>query len=289
MILNILNHIQELFSNREIALLIWITVGAILALLFKPFRKFLSTSSNILFQKTFIIIYLLLFAYLTIVIIILNKVHLWDTTLIKDTVFWFITIGLLFVFEINKAKEKGYFKKIFVAGFKWTILLEFISNLYSFSLLSELFLLPFLVFVTAIQAFPGTDNKNQQVTSFLSTFLGLMGLGILLYSGYKTFEGYNSIFTVSTLKSLLFPTIITTLFIPFIYFLALFSTYESFFVNLSCMSNKKDKIKEVKKLVIRIVNFNLNKLIRVISKFEKIVLYDDSNLKSYIIQISKKD
>jgi hypothetical protein len=198
---------------------------------------------------------LLLGCYLTAIILFLNKVNLWDISHLKDSIFWLFSVGFVLLFQINKAKEKGYFKNIFISFFQWTIILEFAANLYSFSLLSELFLLPFLTFAVLIQVVADTKKEHLQVSKLFSNFIGLVGLGILVYSIYKTIGEYENVFTLSNLNSLLLPTVITALFIPFVYFLALFSTYESFFVKLSCMSNKKDKIKEVKRLIIRIVNF----------------------------------
>lgn len=54
------------------------------------------------------------------------------------------------------------------------------------------------------------------------------------------------------------------------------------------MTVKKDKVKEVKKLILRIANINLDKLLRIKKNFEKRVFYDDTDLKDYVQEISKK-
>lgn len=284
-----LNTIQSVFSNREIALLIWLFVFLIAMLFLKEARNFLSTTKDILFGKTFLIIYFLLASYLSAIILLLYKVNLWNLSDLKDSVFWLFAVGFVLIFQINKAKEPGYFKNIFISGFKWTIILEFVANLYSFSLLSEIFLLPFLTFIALTQTVADTDKKHKQISKLFSNILSFIGLGILSYSLYMTVQEYAKAYTLSTLNSLFLPTIITILFIPFVYFLALFVTYESFFTRISITSDKTEEIKEAKKWIIRIANINLEKLIRISSRFQKMVFYDDSDIKSYIIQISKKE
>ena len=54
------------------------------------------------------------------------------------------------------------------------------------------------------------------------------------------------------------------------------------------MTVKKDKVKETKKLILRIANINLDKLLRIKRNFEKRVFYDDTVLKDYVQEISKK-
>lgn len=279
--------IQTIFNNREIALLLWLAIIA-LAFLLSKLRKSLVPIIKILTSKIYLIVFSLVGAYLFGIILLLKNLQVWQTSNLKDVLIWLFTVGLILVFKINDAKSNAYFKGIFLSAIKWTIILEFIVNLYSFSLFTEIVILPVLVFLAMTQTVAEMDEKHKVVSKFLQNVIALAGLSIFSYSLYKTVINFEAVLTFQNLVSFLLPSTITILFIPFVYFLALYSTYESYFIHLDFMTVKKDKVKETKKLILRIANINLDKLLRIKKNFEKRVFYDDTNLKEYIRVISRK-
>lgn len=285
--MNVWTNIQTIFNNREIALLLWITL-IVLAVVVSKLRKSLVPIFKILTGKMFLIIFSLFGAYLYGIILLLKNLEVWQTSNLKDVLFWLFSVGLILVFKINEAKINAYFKGIFLSAIKWTIVLEFIVNLYSFSLFKEIIILPILVFLAMTQAVAEMDEKHKVVSKFLQNVIAIAGLSIFSYSLYKTIVNFDDVLTFQNLVSFLLPSTITVLFIPFVYFLALYSTYESYFIHLDFMTVKKDKVKETKKLILRIANINLDKLLRIKKNFEKRVFYDDTDLKSYIHNISKQ-
>lgn len=285
--MNVWTDIQAIFNNREIALLFWLVVF-VTALLLSKTRKSIFPIIKILTGRTFLIIFSLIGAYLLGIILFLKNIGFWQNSNLKDVAFWFFSIGLILVFKLNEAKSNTYFKGVFFTAIKWTIVLEFVVGLYSFSLLSELIILPVLIFLTALQAFVGLDEKHKIVSKFLQNVLAMVGFSVFSYSLYKTVANFDDVLTFQNLVALLLPSIITILFIPFVYLLALYSAYESYFIHLDFMAIKKDKVKEVKKLILLTANVNLDRFSRIKNNFEKRIFYDDTNLKAYIKEISKK-
>jgi hypothetical protein len=285
--MNFWTDIQAIFNNREIALLLWIAL-IVMAVLLSKLRKSLVPIFKILTGKMFLIIFSLIGAYLYGIILLLKNLEVWQSSNLKDVLFWLFSVGLILVFKINEAKSNAYFKGIFLSAIKWTIVLEFIVNLYSFSLLTEIIILPVLVFLAMTQAVAEMDEKHKMVSKFLQNVIAIAGLTIFSYSLYKTIVNFDDVLTFQNLVSFLLPSTITILFIPFVYFLALYSTYESYFIHLDFMTIKKDKVKEVKKLILRNANINLDRLLRIKKNFEKRVFYDDTDLKNYVRAIIKK-
>ena len=148
-------------------------------------------------------------------------------------------------------------------------------------------MLPILALIVATQAYSEFDKKNIQVTKLLTNILSIFGFVFLGFSIYKTINVYETCFSINTLQIFALPIILTILFIPFIYFLCLYSAYESYFVRLDFMTVKKDEVKVTKKLIQRRANINLNRLNRIIENFDKRVFYDNTNLKEYIEEISE--
>ena len=285
--MNVWTDIQAIFNNREIALLFWIAL-IVLAVLLSKLRKSLVPIFKILTSKMFLIIFSLIGAYLYGIILLLKNLEVWQTSYLKDVLFWLFSVGLILIFKINESKSNAYFKGIFLSAIKWTIILEFIVNLYSFSLFTEIIILPVLVFLAMTQAVAEMDEKHKMVSKFLQNVIAVAGLLIFSFSLYKTVINFDAVLTFQNLIVFLLPSTITILFIPFVYFLALYSTYESYFIQLDFMTVKKDKVKEVKKLILRIANINLDKLLRIKKNFEKRVFYDDTDLKDYVQEIRKK-
>lgn len=279
--------IQEIFSNREISLLVWL----LLILLAIHFKKTTRNSFwyviKTLFHKQFLKVYFFLAIYLFLIFLFLNRIKLWNYTDIKDSLFWFFTVAMVMVFSINSTKRISDFKKLFIDTVKFTIILEFIINLFSFSLVTELLMLPFLSIIILLQVFSETDKEYFQVTKLLNNVLRFIGLSILLFSIYKTYKEFNNVANIGTLKSFILPIILTVLFIPFVYFLSLYSIYQSYFIQLDFMTVKKDKVKIAKKTIRNVANINLKKLNNIIDNFDKRVFYDDTDLKEHIKKISE--
>jgi hypothetical protein len=279
--------LQEILSNREISFLFWLVIIIIFLFFQKSMRGSLVGLLTLLLKKRFLAIYLTLSIYLLGIFTVLKAINLWTSADIKDSIFWLFSVALVLVFNLNKAKDSHYFKGILLDTIKTIALLEFIINFYNFGLVTELLLLPFLTFVITLQAYPDLDSKNSQVSKLLIGFTSIFGLVLLIYSIYQLTNGYSNFFKLGTLHSFLLPIILTVLFVPYLYFLSLYSIYESYFVTLDFMTVKKGKVKKAKKHIIRRANINLSRLNRIIEKFDKQVFYDDTNLKKYIKKISK--
>ena len=218
----------------------------------------------------------------------MHKANFWDLSYLKDTILWLFTVAFVLVFSLNNVKDTKYLKIIFFDSIKWVVVLEFLINVYSFSFIVELIMFPILLFFTVIQAFSETDEKFVQVKKMVTNILGLISIFFIVYAIYKTVIDYNSILTFKLLKTFLLPIVLTIIFIPFLYILALYSAYETYFIRLECMTNENEKVKKVKKQIRVRANINLNRLRRIINNFNQSVFYDDTEIKGYIREISKK-
>lgn len=64
-------------------------------------------------------------------VLILKTLGFWKTFMIKDTVIWIFFVGIPWFFYIGDlASDADFFKNRINEVFKWTIIVEFIINLY---------------------------------------------------------------------------------------------------------------------------------------------------------------
>jgi hypothetical protein len=182
--------------------------------------------------------------------------------MLKDSIYWAFGVGFILIMNSNKAiEEEQYFKKLLRDNFKLILILEFIIGLYVFGLVTEFILMPVVIFLSMVLAFSEVKEEYNQVKNVLQVLFGIIGTIYLVYSGYKIFQDINDFASFSTLKSFLFPILMTTLFLPFAYFYALYMQYESLFVRLK-FSLKDDRSLRcyAKKRIMISANFSFKKL-----------------------------
>ncbi|HET9053912.1 MAG TPA: hypothetical protein VFM90_07060, partial [Cyclobacteriaceae bacterium] len=93
-----------------------------------------------------------------------------------------MTVAFVMQMNAGKIKDKNYFKDIVKDTLKWTVVLEFVLSLYTFSLWTELILIPVLIFLGALQGISMTDKKYEKVQNLLSTIITIISLIVVIIS-----------------------------------------------------------------------------------------------------------
>lgn len=252
-----------IFSTREIALIIWSCIFLIAAVfLLKP--KAVLDLLIIFFNYKIQIPLWLMFGYIVVITFVLYITGIWNTDLLKDTIIWSVTSAAILFFNMNKANDTAYFIPIILENLKAVILLEFITNFYTFSFLIEMFLIPVLTLIGVLQIAAEHSSKTNaehlKVAGCLKNLFSVTGLLVFIYVGYKTIVHYNHLLTIQNIKSLLLPIVYTFLLLPFLYLLALYINYEILFVRMPYLIDDKKKMMKMKWNILLIANINLNKL-----------------------------
>lgn len=233
--------INEIFNNREIAILIWLILFAIyvfrIAKVRESFKGILKTLASI----KIIMPLILLSIYVGIVAYYLSRIGLWNNSLVKDTIFWYFTAGLVTMYKyVTAQKGKIPVKELLLDNLKLIIILEFVMNTYTFNLWGEMLVVPFVTIVVSMNAFAEATKKDQQVTKFLGVLQSIIGLGLLVYVFYRAITEYEVLGTLDALRSFLLPILLSTAIIPFAYIMAAYSNYESLFIGFK-LGRKRSK------------------------------------------------
>jgi hypothetical protein len=242
---------------------------------------------KLLINPTIGTILFIMIVYVFGLLLVLCKFDLFDTSQIKDIIFWFITVAIILLFTVNKADDTKFFKDILIESCKWTIALEFVLNFYTFNLILELLLMPFLIILALAQAIAETDDKYSQVRKLIQNVLSIIGLILIAYTTFKTFINFKDFFTINNLLSFLLPPIMTVLLIPYLYFLALYMKYETLFLQIRLFYKDLNDIKAIKREILFHANFNLTRLNSISKNLNKFDLYQSDNIKSYIKTLTK--
>jgi hypothetical protein len=253
----------EIFSTREIAIIIWssiLIIGIIIIVKPKAFFDLL----KVFFDYKIQIPLWLMFIYITGITICLYYFKIWNLGLLKDTVIWSIVSATVLFFNMNKAKDFTYFKPILIGNLKAIVILEFITNFYTFNFITEIIVIPIMTFVGILQIYAEhsarTNPEHLKVASCLKNFFVFVGIFIFIYISYETYKYYEKLLTIQNIKSLLLPFALSVFLIPFLYFLALYMNYEILFIRIPFLIKEEKKQKKLKLNILLYANINLNKL-----------------------------
>lgn len=276
-------------NNRELAIAVWLGAFIISVLFIKTVRKSVISLLKILFSFKIQLVVLSLCLYVTFIVWLLYFLHFWNFSLLKDTLFWFFGVGFISIFKTTGKVEIRFFKSIVRESWKWTIIIEFISNLYVFSLPIELVLTLVIIFLSMMQPVAERDAKYKDVNSCITKSLSILGISLILYALFKTIQNYKEFFSWENTKSILLSPVLTVFYIPFLYVLTVVFQYEVLFIMLKSMSRQdKSFHKLLKREVIKTAKFNLSKINNISSQIMKADLYKVKNIPGYLKAISKK-
>jgi hypothetical protein len=262
----VLEEFIDNISNRETALLFWL--GILLAWTLSvqsirsPFVDVLKAFSNwqILPVLTLFLLYIIALIW------VFRKAGFWDTRLLKDTIVWSLGTAIIMFFKVHKIKSWNFFKEAVKDNIKWTIVLEFINDFYTFSLGTELFLIPILAFIGLLVTYSDVfdsklNDSGKWAGAMLKKVLSFIGLIITGFVVYKTFTQTKALLTSDNLKSFLLPVFFTLAFLPFVYLIALFMTYQELCMRLGYLTNRqKDLTKKLKWNILKVANISISKL-----------------------------
>ncbi|MBK7969370.1 MAG: hypothetical protein IPK08_10745 [Bacteroidetes bacterium] len=191
-------------------------------------------------------------------------------------------------FNINKAIDTKYFKKLLADSLKWTLLIEFLINFHTFSLIIEILIFPFMLFIVTMQVFSETDKQYEAVNKLFTGILSMIGILIFLYSLILAIYKSNEFFTFGNLNEFLLPVYMTILLMPFLYVIALFIQYESLFVRLRFMTSDKVLYRTVKLQIYINASCNLNNLKLISDHINAFDLKQAQNIKFYLRKLIEK-
>lgn len=245
--------VQEVFNSREIAIGIWATIALVAILLSKslrrPLAQFLKTAIPILVCRKFVVFYIVFIVFLTWVLRVLKWTTFWDHSLLKDTIFWVLFVELpLFGKAIQEAKDNRFFSNLIADNLKIVALFEFFIEFWTFSLQTELILIPVTIVFSFLYALASREKQHKPAKAVFEVLLTIWAIILTVYAIYSTIRHPEQFFVWDTLKAITLPVILLILNLPVVYGLTLYSSYEQLFIKIK--SGAKDKWKMKVQLVL---------------------------------------
>ena len=273
-----MNEFWQAISNRDLSIALWFLI----LLVYVSFFNFNGTKRilELIFDKSFVILYLLIILYLSFFVFLLISKEFWKNSYYKELLFWFFTSQFILLFNINKINRLRDFVVIILELFTFNSVLDYLINLESFSFIVEFFLVPIVVLFTLILQLSlyksKTDNRYRKVTEFLNLIFLLFGFSVLIFTVLKIILDFNKFINLDNIKTFFVAPFLTIIYIPLLFLIVLYIKYEEAFINLKRYKflNKKRLLK-IKFSFIVLVNINFKK----ISKMKRMIIFNKQELK----------
>ncbi|WP_041416202.1 MULTISPECIES: hypothetical protein [Serratia] len=227
---------MDILNNREIAITLWLLVISYYTFSSSKMAEGRNAFKGVLaalFVKQIISVLCFMVAYMVIVIYWLSELELWNFEQLKNTVFWCVSVGFMSLFKIEKIKkDKLFFKHSVLDSFKLLAIIQFVVGVYTFSLWVEVLLVPVLTLLGAMLAISGSDRKHHGIKIFLEYCLALFGAVLIVYTLYMLMTDFGEFGKEKTAYDFFIPPLLTLFYLPFIFFMLVYSTYEQVFVRL---------------------------------------------------------
>lgn len=257
---------MEILNNREYAVLFWLAVLSLYiftsskaAGIRNDFIKSLSTS----FLKKIITVLFYMFCYVGMVVYWLSELGLWNSEQLKNTIFWCASVGCMSLFKLESIKkDKNFFKHSVIDNLKLLAVFQFVVGVYTFSLWIEILLVPILAMAGTMFSIAESDKKHHQVRSLLEHIFSLFGFVLIVYTIYKLTTDFAEFGKINTVYDFFVPPLLTFCYLPFIYSMLIYSTYEQEFFNLEQSISSKRYVWLAKFYAILFFNVQLQLLER---------------------------
>ncbi|MCF3935857.1 hypothetical protein L1787_20920 [Acuticoccus sp. M5D2P5] len=223
-------------SNREIAALVYLLTLLAAVLLWKERRSLAFDVVRAFLMPKLALLWLLMSLYVAACVLLLASLNLWDWPNLKSTVLWWLTVGISSVFKAQQLKDKPHaLRKLVRDAFALSAVVSFIAELVSFPLWVELLMLPALGFLTLLITVGEHQPDKPGIPRVLNLLRGLQmfaGFTILCFSYWLVSASITEFWSLNTLREFGLPLLLWLMFIPFIFLLAVYMTYEEAFISL---------------------------------------------------------
>lgn len=219
-------------SDRELASLAWLGLGVLAGLFSARLRR---SAGDVLaaLLKPVLLVPLAVFAlYVAGLVALASLTPAWNVDLLKDTVIWFLAIGVVLMFRaVDAAKEEGWFLRRAGAALGLTVFLEFYLNFQTLGFWPEFALQGWLLLLVVVDGAARLDaiRGGTELTCWkkgANLLQGLTGLGLLAYVGWWTVISWSRVDLAQSARELLLPVWLTLFALPFLCVWAWYVTWE---------------------------------------------------------------
>jgi len=235
----------NLFTTREIAIGIYIILLIVFCFASNKFRGAALDVVKACANKYFIITFIVIGSVASLFVFFIEHLQFWKWAYLKDIVIWILFAGLPSCLNAADIHEKHYFKNSIITNITLSAMLAFFMGTFTFPLYIELILQPIVFFLSTAQIVARQDENTIIVSKITGIILSIMGI-ILFFLTVKTALAEYHNHTVSDyIISFMTPLVFSLLYLPIMYFIAIYSKYEIIFLRMNFLIQDRKKKRRI--------------------------------------------
>ena len=239
----------EIFSTREVATGIYLTLFFVIAFMFHGFRIATMDIIKVVCGPTSVKTTCRMLLYGAILVYGLQFLPFWKWLYLKDLLIWVLVVAVpTYSKAIRRKVDKHCFKNIIVTNLKFITFAEFFINSFTFSLLIELLIQPVFLLLFILQLGANETERGKPVKKLLDCIFVITALIIWGFTIKTAIQAYSLNGTVDLLVSFLIPFVCSCFYLPIIYTRALYAEYRDLFWRIKIRNNTNHKMLLKKRL-----------------------------------------
>lgn len=290
LLIELINSFINSLNTREIAIIIWLIVFLIAIFFINSTRKASLDVLRAFFSIKIIIPFIGMILYISLILFILSYLGLFNINLTKEMIFWFFigAVPLFFKTAYIKKKYKNFFRNNALEFIKLTTVFGFFINFYTFNIIIELILVPVIIVIVSLIAFSKTDTYYKPAEKFFSIIFLIILIYLILNFIYNIFINPNGFLNINTGMIYILPGILTITLLPYIYALALYIEYDTFYSRLKVIFDDSKTCKYIFKKVFKKYYLDFFGLTGFISEFRIYNMSNHEDIDKEILEAEKR-
>lgn len=243
-VMNELKFYFDFFNTREIAAIIWVVTIFIIIMSYDKSRRSIIDLLKAFFNRYILIPSFLMLLYVALAVLFSYQIGLWKYSLIKDTLYWVFGTGFIYLFRsaTNADNDDHYFKNLILENLKLALIIEFIVNLYTFSLWIELIMFPVIIVVFVANTLADKKEELLIIKKITDGVIVALGITLLFATTIKAIADFNNFAAADNLRALLNPIYLSIALVPFLYIFVLAITYDSIYKRVNLFTKKDQNL-----------------------------------------------
>jgi len=237
---------MDIFSTRELALILYFLLAFSYVIFNKKYRKIIYNFSRTIFNVKLITPFIIIICYSILLVYIFSSLQFWKWLYIKDVIIWVLFAGVPMSYNaISEKIDNSYFKNLLIDNIKFTAIISFFTSTFTFNILIELLMQPVLLLFIILQTVTNKKEENANINKIISLIVSIIGFIILFNTIKNALNSYQNIIAFDLLIIFSIPIIMSFIFIPIIYGIAVYAKYELLFIRM------RNRIPNSKKIRLR--------------------------------------
>lgn len=252
----------DFFTTREIAIMIWLVIVLSIMLSKHRFRSSMLSLIKSIFKKQIVLSFVFLIIYLLVIFRFFYTSAIWDDVYLKTVILSSIFIGLPMYYkgalhsdpiDFISSKIKSYIKYI--------LIVQYFVNTYTFNIIIELVVWPFLAVLAVLDGYVTLNEKYQDIKKIITSLNVMIGFVMIIYSFSILTSDYHNLVLEELFISILIPFVMIIILAVPTYLISLYTLYETAFIRLGFVENTKDKNNKIRRFkLLRTCNLDIRKI-----------------------------